>query len=66
MSHTPVAATTPILSARPGPAITNTYMRFIHSFGLSCESGDLGLFGCELADLLSVEDAGVELFAPIL
>lgn len=28
MSHTPVVATTPILSASPGPATTNTYMRF--------------------------------------
>ncbi|KXF55759.1 hypothetical protein AXA44_36615 [Rhodococcus sp. SC4] len=51
-----------------------------HSFGdsqllvrtleLACESDDLGLFGGELADLLvgllTVENAGVVLFAPSL
>jgi hypothetical protein len=34
MSHTPVVATTPILSASPGPATTNTYMRFREAFSV--------------------------------
>ena len=32
MSDTPVVTTTPILSASPGPATTNTYMRFTSPF----------------------------------
>ena len=39
MSHTGVVATTPILSASPGPATTNTYMRFsLRSLAISAQS----------------------------